>query len=97
MRCRSLLRLATLLLLAPIVSGCGAFMGKGSLDVDLEALKECRRLTPNMKVSEISETTDYRTLSAESGGTINKGNKAIQRRNKCDDKVIEKYATAKGE
>lgn len=92
MRCRSLLILAICSALVPTLAGCARFMG--NLDVDLSALKECRNLTPKMKVSEIGEDTDYRALSAESGGTITKGNKAISRRNKCDDKVIEQYAKA---
>lgn len=92
MRCRSLLTLAMCFALAPMFAGCARFMGK--LDVDLSALKECRKLTPKLTVSEIEEPTDYRALSAESGGTIQKGNKAINRRNKCDDKVIESYKEA---
>lgn len=87
-----LLKVATCFALALMLAGCARFMGK--LDVDLSALKECRRLTPDMKVPEIDRDTDYRALSAGAGGTIKKGNKAIVRRNKCDDGVIAKYKSA---
>lgn len=95
MRSRSrLLTLAICSVLALTLAGCARFTGK--LDVDLTALKECRKLTPKMQVSEIGEDTDYRALSAESGGTISKGNKAIDRRNRCDDKIVDDYAKAGG-
>lgn len=94
MRSRLFRLLATLSVLALTSAGCARFMG--NLDVDLTALKECRKLTPIMKVAPIGEDADYRALSAEAGGELNKGNKAIGRRNKCDDKVIDSYATAKG-
>jgi predicted small secreted protein len=97
MRCPSrLLRLAILFALALTLAACDTLQGKGKLDVDLAALKECRKLTPGMRVSEIGSESDYRALSAEALGTINKGNKAIDRRNRCDDKVINGYATAQG-
>lgn len=89
---RNLLKLAILTALVPLLAGCARSMG--SLSVDLSALKECRKLTPKMMVSEIVEDTDYPALSAESGGAMNKGNKALDRRNKCDDKVIGNYAKA---
>jgi hypothetical protein len=92
MRYRRLLQLATLSVLVLTSAGCARFSGK--LDVDLTALKECRKLTPGMKVAPIGEDADYRALSAEAGGALNKGNKAVARRNNCDDKVIDKYATA---
>jgi hypothetical protein len=92
MRCRSLLKLAICFALVPMLAGCAKYMGK--LAVDLTALKECRKLTPHMTVSQIGQDTDYRALSAESGGTIQKGNKAIDRRDRCDDKVIDNYAEA---
>lgn len=92
MRYRRHLQLAICSALALMLAGCADSMGK--LGVDLAALKECRKLTPKMAVSEIGQETDYRVLSAESGGTINKGNKALARRDRCDDKVIESYGKA---
>lgn len=92
MRYRNLLKLAMCFALVPMLAGCARSLGK--LDVDLTALKECRKLTPNLQVSEIESESDYRVVTAEALGTVNKGNKAIARRNRCDDKVIEKYATA---
>jgi hypothetical protein len=94
MRCPSPLRLTILFGLALMSAGCARSMGK--LDVDLTALKECRKLTPPLQVSEIESGGDYRALAAEAGGTISKGNKAIERRNRCDDGVIRKYGTAQG-
>jgi uncharacterized protein YerC len=89
---RRLLRLAILSLLALTLAGCARSTGR--LSVDLTALKECRKLTPRLQVSAIESGSDYRALAAEAGGTIQKGNKAIARRNRCDDKVIGSYAAA---
>lgn len=91
-RATLLFTLATLFVSATMLPGCARSLGK--LNVDLSGLKECRKLTPGMKVSEIESESDYRAVAAESLGELNKGNKAIERRNKCDDKVIDKYATA---
>lgn len=92
MHYRNLLKLAMCFALVPMLAGCARSLGK--LDVDLTALKECRRLTPSLQVSKIESESDYRVVTAEALGVVNKGNKAIARRNRCDDKVIEKYATA---
>lgn len=78
--------------LAMLLAACAGSPGK--LAVDLTGLRECRKLTVPMKVGPITKDTDYRVLSAESLGTINKGNKAIVRRNNCDDRIINDYATA---
>lgn len=94
MRYRRPLLLAMCFALVPMLAGCARSLGK--LDVDLTALKECRKLTPKGQVSAIDSESDYRVVAAEALGTINKGNKAITRRDRCDDKVIEKYAAAKG-
>lgn len=94
MRSRNRLTLAILLLSALTSAACARFTGK--LDVDVSAFKECRKLTPRLQVSEIESDVDYRALAAEAGGAIDKGNKALDRRDRCDDKVIGSYATAKG-
>lgn len=95
MRCPSrLLRLAMCSALVMMLAGCGGLPGKGKLAVDLTGLKQCRNLTPHMQISEIGSETDYRALSAEALGVMDKGNRAIDRRNRCDDKVIEDYAKA---
>lgn len=92
MRYRRPLQLAICFVLAMTTAGCARF--SGSLHVDVKALKECRKLTPGMKVAPITGDADYRALSAEAGGELKKGNKAIARRDKCDDSVIDKYASA---
>lgn len=92
MRYRRFLKLAMCFALVPMLAGCARSLGK--LDVDLTALKECRKLTPSLQVSEIVSESDYRVVAAEALGTVSKGNKAIARRNRCDDKVIENYAKA---
>lgn len=92
MRYRRPLQLAMLFASALMLADCARF--SGNLSVDLKGLKECRKLTPALKVSPIGETSDYRALSAEAGGELNKGNKAIARRNRCDDNVIDRYAKA---
>jgi hypothetical protein len=92
MRYRRPLLLAMCIALGPMLAGCANSRGK--LSVDLKALNECRKLTPTLQVSEIESESDYRGLTAEALGTINKGNKAIERRNRCDDKVIGSYAAA---
>ena len=92
MHYQSLLKLAICFALVPMLAGCARSLGK--LDVDLTALKECRKLTPDLQVSKIESESDYRVVAAEALGTVSKGNKALARRNRCDDKVIEKYATA---
>ena len=92
MRYRNLLKLAMCFALVPILAGCARSLGK--LDVDLTALKECRKLTPHARVSEIESESDYRSVAAEALGAVSKGNQAIDRRNRCDDKVIESYAKA---
>jgi hypothetical protein len=92
MRCRNLLTLAMCFALAPMFAGCAGSRGK--LNVDLTALKECRKLTPSLQVSKIESESDYRVVTAEALGVVSKGNKALARRDRCDDKVIEKYATA---
>lgn len=91
-RASLLFTLAILSVSATMLPGCAKSLGK--LDVDLTALKECRKLTPNLQVSEIESESDYRVVAAEALGTVSKGNKAIARRNRCDDKVIENYAKA---
>ena len=85
-------KLAILSVSVTMLPGCAGSLGK--LSVNLNGLKECRKLTPAMRVSEIESETDYRALSAEALGVMNKGNKAIDRRNRCDDKVIGDYAKA---
>jgi len=92
MRFPLLLRLATLSALAMMLSGCASSRGK--LNVDIGALKECRKLTQNQRVSEIGSESDYRVVAAEGLAAVSKANKAIVRRNKCDDKVIDQYAKA---
>lgn len=93
MRYRRFLQLVMCFALVPMLAGCARSSGK--LSVDLKAsLKECRKLTPGMRVSEIVSESDYRSVTAEALGVVNKGNKAIARRDRCDDKVIESYAAA---
>ena len=91
MRCRLwCLRLATLSALATTLAGCASSLGK--LTVDLSGLKECRRLTPPASLPPVGEDSDYRDLAAQGFGQLNKTNKAIAARNRCDDKVINDYA-----
>ena len=93
MRYRRLLLLAMCSALVTMLAGCAS--SPGNLSVGLKgSLAECRKLTPRLRTSEIGSESDYRHLSAEALGAISKGNKAITRRNRCDDKVIESYATA---
>ena len=92
MRYRRFLKLAMCFALVPMLAGCARSLGK--LDVDLTALKECRKLTPKGQVSAIDSESDYGAVTAEALGAVSKGNKAIDRRNKCDDKVIGDYAKA---
>lgn len=87
------LRLATLSALAPMLAGCASSLGK--LTVDLSALKECRRLTPSLSQPPIGEDSDYRDLAAQGLGQLSKANRGIVARNRCDDRVIDDYASAK--
>lgn len=77
---------------ALLLAGCGTFTG--SLGVDLKAIKECQRLQHQMSVPPITEDSNYRDLSAEAGGEIDKGNRAQAARTTCENKVIEKYGKA---
>ena len=86
------LLLAILSVLVLMLPGCATSPGK--LTVDLSALKECRRLGPRQPVPRIDADTDYRTLAAEALAGLNKANRGSAARTRCDDKVIQSYATA---
>lgn len=86
------LRLATLTALALMLAGCAGSLGR--LAVDLSALKECRKLTPQLNPPPIGEDSDYRDLAAQGLGQLSKANRGIVGRNRCDDRVIDDYARA---
>lgn len=96
MRCQSF-RLRTALILsasAMLLAGCAH--SPGMLDVDLQALKECRRLDPTVPGPgpSIRNDSDYRDLSPEALAALKKANDGTARRNACENKVIEKYKNA---
>ena len=86
------LRLTLLILSALTLASCATSLG--SLSVNLGAVKECRRLTPRLQPPDISPKSDYRDIAPQSLGQLNKGNQAITRRNRCEDKVVNSYKQA---
>jgi hypothetical protein len=46
-------------------------------------------------VPDFDEQTDYAVLSAEALSTINRANRGSVARTRCENKVIESYATAR--
>lgn len=85
-------RSATLSLLTLLtLSGCATSPGK--LSVDLSAVKECQKLGGPVEVPLI-KGSDYRTLSAQALGQINKANVGEARRTNCEDGVVDDYAKA---
>lgn len=90
---RRLLRLAILSSSALTLIGCAGSPGK--LSVDLQAIKECQRLGGQVAVPEIGPKTDYRVLSAQALGQVNKANVGAAKRTICEDEVVDEYANAK--
>lgn len=72
-----------------LVSNCASSPGR--LAVDLQALKECKRLGGPVTIPPID---DYRKVSARALGGLRKANSRLVARDRCDDKVIAKYAAA---
>lgn len=86
---RSLKLPAILLLLALPLLNCAGSMG--SLQVNLQALKECQKFAGPVKVKPIADDTDYRDLSADAGGAIAQANRKDAARTRCENKVISDY------
>ena len=76
-----------------MLTGCAS--SPGHLAVDLKALKECQRLGNQASLPDITEDSDYRNLSAAALGQLNKANRGIAARTRCENSVIEKYGAAK--
>lgn len=91
----SLSRAPTLILLAMLLASCAS--SPATLDAsqgqDLSALNECRKLDPEVPGPgpNISRKSDYRILSAEALGALNKANQGTRRRNNCENQFIESH------
>ena len=64
----------------------------GHLQVNVSSA--CQHLGANVPAPEISDTTDYRQLSAEALAALNKANRQSAALRRCDRKVIDEYAKA---
>jgi hypothetical protein len=84
-----LLRAIPIVSILFLASGCATSPGR--LNVDLSALKECKRVGGQVPIPAID---DYRKVSALALGGLHKANQRLAARDRCDDKVIAKYATA---
>jgi hypothetical protein len=79
-----------------LLAGCASL--QAMLAVDVKApLAECRKLDPRVAGpgSLIGPNTDYRVLSAEALVALRKANEGTDRRNTCEDHVVERYAGEK--
>lgn len=89
---RNLLQLATFCALAMLtLTGCAS--SPGNLSVNLSAVKECQKLGGQVEVPQI-KGSNYRTLSAQALGQINKANSGEAKRTDCEDGVVDDYANA---
>lgn len=84
-----LLRAIPILLILFLAPNCASSPGR--LAVDLQALKECKRIGGPVPIPPID---DYRKVSARALGGLRKANNRIVARDRCEDVVIAKYAAA---
>lgn len=86
-----LMRATILFASVTMLTACAPSLGH--LSVDLEALKACQKLGRKQPIPEIDETSDYRDLSPEALAALKKANDGIGARTRCENNVIEQYAT----
>lgn len=85
---RLLLAMCSLLAMLTL-PGCARLLG--SLDVDLQAIAECKRLAEQDQPIPQIQGADFRVLSAEALAALRKEREAKHRHLKCDERVVERY------